>query len=226
MPDGRTPKPQPLWDPRPPTRSLPTHQPGTTVRGHCPLAGAREKRRPGGKGAGQAASAPLRALTRPLLPKCFHALAGDRGSAAVGTRSVPPYFLSQGRGCRGRGCRSAIRPAPQRLLPPPIWLLGRRLPGRRSGRGGGPAVALHGHTKLARSHPQQPLLPPEPTTQRRTPGCLLRGSPAGAEANPRPSAPSVAPMCSKPIPAGFGRPGGLVSNRLPDSRQIDFTSVQ
>lgn len=51
-------------------------------------------------------------------------------------------------------------------------------------------------------------------------------SPAGAEAHPRPAASSVATTRSKPIPAGWGKPEGLVSNRLPDSRPIDCKFVQ
>ena len=63
---------------------------------------AREKRRPGRKGAGRGAKAPSRALTRPLLPEAFDSLTGGRGSAAVGTWPIPPYALHRRRG-RSRG---------------------------------------------------------------------------------------------------------------------------
>lgn len=202
------------------------HQPRTTVRGHCPHTSAREKRRPRRKGAGRAARTTPRALTLPLLPEAFHALAGGRGSAAVGAGPVSPNALYRSRG-RGPdwGLRRATRPAPQQLPPPPIRPFGRRLP-RRGGGVGRSAVALHGHAEPARSHPQQPPLPPKPAPQRRNPRRLLRGSPAQAEAPPPPSASSVAPTRSKPIQIGWGRPEGLASNRLPHSRRIDCASVQ
>lgn len=171
---GSNPEAPAFEDPRPPAGFLPTHHSGTTMRGHCLRAREREKRRPDRKRAELTARAPRPALTRPLLPKAFHALAGDRGSAAVGAGSVPPYALrrSRGRGrSRGpdRGCRRAVRPAPQRLLPPPIEPSGRRLTGRRGGSSGGAAVALHRCAEPACSHPLQPPLPPEPGPQRRTP---------------------------------------------------------
>lgn len=201
---GRGPNPDPpSLDPRPPVGCQPMHQPGTTVRGHCPRAGAREKRQPGRKGAGRAARTTRRALTLPLLPKAFDALAGGRGGAAVGAGPASSNALRRSRS-RGPdwGLRRAARPAPQQLPPPPISPFGRRLPRRRGGGVGRSSVAFHGHAEPARSHPQQPLLPPEPAPQRRIPCRLLRGSTAQAEAHPPPAASSVAPMLSKPIQIG------------------------
>lgn len=175
------------------------------------------------EGAGRAGRAPHGTLTRPLFPQAFDALAGDRGGAAVGAQSIPPRALSRG---PDRGHRRAARPAPQWLLPPPFGVPGRLLPSRREGGGGSPAVALHGRAEPARSHPQQPPLPPQQAPQRRTPSRLLRGSPARAEARPRPAASSVAPTRGKPIRRGWGRPKGLASSRLPNSTRIDRASVQ
>ncbi|XP_037585976.1 serine/arginine-rich splicing factor SR45-like [Cebus imitator] len=170
--------------------------------------------------------APHGTLTRPLFPQAFDALTGDRRGAAVGAQPVPPRALRRG---PDRGHRRAARPAPQWLPPPPFGAPSRLLPCRRGGGGGGgggPAVALHGRAKPARSHPQQPPLPPEPAPQSLTPPFLLHGSPDGAEARPRPAASSVAPTRRKPMRRGWGRPEGLASNRLPNSRRIDRISVQ
>lgn len=152
---GPNTQPPALGDPRPPTRCQPSTNLGPPSGG---TVSAREKRRPGRKGAGRNARAPRRALTRPLLPEAFDALTGGRRSAAVRAGPVPPYALRRSRGPDG-GSRRAVRPAPQWLPPPPIGAAGRRLPDRR---GGDPPVALHGRAKPARSHPQEEPLPTEP----------------------------------------------------------------
>lgn len=212
---------------RPPAGCCPRTNLGPPCGGTVSARARGKKRQPGRKGAGRAARAPRRALTRPLLPEAFDALTGDGGSAAVRAGPVPPYTLRrrQGRGPDGRR-RRAARPAPQRLPPPPNGSPRRRLPGRRGRGGGGPAVALHGRAESARSHSQQPLLPPEPAPQCRTPRRLLRGNPARADKHPRQAASSVAPTRSKPIQEGWGRPEGLLSNRFPDLRPIDSTPIQ
>lgn len=95
---GSNPEAPAFEDPRTPARFLPTHQSGTTMRGHCLRAREREKRQPDRKRAELTARAPRPALTRPLLPEAFQALAGDQGSAAVGAGPVPPYTLRRSRG--------------------------------------------------------------------------------------------------------------------------------